>query len=279
MRETLKETLLDFEKFLLVKKGISGITIKGYKGGVKRLLKKTKTLNPSHEQIEDFILRMHEKEYSYSHIVNTSLALEWYTKYKDNPIRLGRPKKPKALIKNILTEAEVSLLIHSATNIREKAIIALLAYSAIRNSELCNLCLCDINLGENTLRVVSGKGKKDRIVNIGGECSNVVFQYLYAFPRKSEEYLFTTLRSHHRLDGHDVRKMIKKVTKRATLNKRVYPHLLRHTWAVHMLKRGASIFFVQKHLGHAFLETTLIYAFMLPSMMQNEYNRCVVSYI
>jgi len=165
----MSRELNQFEKFLLVRKGIGMVTLKGYNDSVRRLTKVLKTDEPSHEQITDYIVGMHEKKYSYSHIVNTSLAIEWYMQFIGRPIKLGRPKKPKHIIKDTLTEAEVTMLIASSKNIREKAIISLLAYSGIRNKELCELRVCDVNLGDNMLRVLEGKGKKDRLINISGD--------------------------------------------------------------------------------------------------------------
>jgi integrase len=100
------------------------------------------------------------KNYSYSHIVNTSLALEHYAKFKGIEVTLGRPRKPRRIVQNVLSESEVSRLIQAARNPREKAIIALLAYSGVRNSELRNIRRKDIDLGANHLKILGGKNKK-----------------------------------------------------------------------------------------------------------------------
>jgi len=275
----LRETLLELEKFLLVKKGISTITIAGYRGSVKRALKKFKTLEPGHDQIEDYILKMYEREYSYSHIVNTSLALEWYTKFKGNPIKLGRPKKPRTIVKDVLTEAEITLLINAAKNVRQRAVVALLAYSGLRNGELCNLRVHDVNLGDNMVRVIKGKGKRDRLINISGDCTRILLDYLREYPRQTDDYFFTTLIKHNKYKGHDLRKMVKTMAKRAGLNKRVYPHLLRHSLATNLIRRGANITLVQRQLGHSFIETTMVYIRSFPQRIQNEYNLYIPSYL
>jgi len=222
---------------------------------------------------------MYEKKYSYSHIVNTSLAIEWYMKFIGNPIELGRPKKPQHIIKDTLTEAEVTILIASTKNVRERAIISLLAYSGIRNKELCNLRVCDINLGDNMVRALDGKGKKDRLINISGDCSRIIINYLNEYRRQSDDFLFTTLRFNNQYNQSDLRKLVHVLAKRANINKRVYPHLLRHSLATNLLKRGANITLIQRQLGHVFIETTMIYLRSYPQRIQNEYNLYIPSYI
>jgi len=275
----MSRELNQFEKFLLVHKGIGMVTLKGYNDSVRRLTRALKTDEPSHEQITDYIVGMHEKKYSYSHIVNTSLAIEWYMQFTVNPIKLGRPKKPKHIIKDTLTEAEVTMLIASSKNIREKAIISLLAYSGIRNKELCELRVCDVNLGDNMLRVLEGKGKKDRLINISGDCSRILINYLNYYQRRPDDYLFTTLNKNNKYGTSDLRKLVNVLKNRAKINKRIYPHLLRHSLATNLLKRGANITLIQRQLGHVFIETTMIYLRSYPQRIQNEYNLYIPSYI
>jgi len=275
----MSRELNQFEKFLLVHKGIGMVTLKGYNDSVRRLTRALKTDEPSHEQITDYIVGMHEKKYSYSHIVNTSLAIEWYMQFTVNPIKLGRPKKPKHIIKDTLTEAEVTMLIASSKNIREKAIISLLAYSGIRNKELCELRVCDVNLGDNMLRVLEGKGKKDRLINISGDCSRILINYLNYYQRRPDDYLFTTLNKNNKYGTSDLRKLVNVLKNRAKINKRIYPHLLRHSLATNLLKRGANITLIQRQLDHVFIETTMVYLRSYPQRIQNEYNLYIPSYI
>lgn len=275
----MSKELNQFEKFLLVRKGIGMVTLKGYNDSVRRLTRALKTEEPSHEQITDYIVAMHEKRYSYSHIVNTSLAIEWYMQFTNNPIKLGRPKKPKHIIKDTLTEAEITMLISVAKNTRERAIITLLAYSGIRNKELCGLRVCDVNLGENMLRVLEGKGKKDRLINISGECSRIVINYLNEYQRRPDDYLFTTLRENKRYGTSDLRKLVNVLKNRAKINKRIYPHLLRHSLATNLLKRGANIYLIKEQLGHTFIETTEVYLRSFPIDIKHQYQMYVPSYV
>jgi len=269
----------EFVKFLLVKCGLRFITAFGYVKCIKKLIKETGEQTPTPEQTENFIFSMHERQYSYSYIHNTITAIQYYFRMNGSEITLGRQRKPKPIIKDTLTHAEIVTMFHHTKNIREKAILAVLTYSGIRNSELCNLKVQDIDLGVNTVRIIKGKGVKDGISMISSECSRIVGQYLMAFPRGQEEYLFTTLKKNNQYAGCDLRKLIKVIARRASITKRVYPHLLRHSISVLMLENGGDIFMLQKQLRHSLIETTLIYLRSIPFVAKNEYQKCVPNFV
>jgi integrase/recombinase XerD len=271
------DKLKEFGEFLLVKKGLGEITIRGYKASISVLLKRIGNYEPTEEQISDYIVWMYAKKYSFSHIVNTSLSAEWYFKFQNKELKLGRPRKPKRLIKDTLTEAEITRLISSTKNIREKAIVSLLAYSGIRNKELCDLRVCDVMLGDNMVRVIKGKGSRDRLVHISGDCSSILIEYLNNYRRNFEDSFFTSLKGKRYNEGA-LRKLIKTLSKRCDLRKRAYPHLLRHSLATNLLRRGANLNLIQRQLGHECIESTLIYLRTYPLRVQNEYNLYIPSY-
>lgn len=265
------EQLEKFGVYLLVRRGLASYTITGYQGGVRRFLNKTETIAPSIEQVENYIACMRQTNFSYNHVINTSLALERYMEFLGQPLRLGRPRKPKRTIKDTLSEAEIARLIGACKNIRERAILVLLAYSGVRAKELCNLKVSDLNSANQNLYIRGGKGNKDRIACIPPECLSIILEYLSAFTRTPEELLFTTLRRKNPYTTSDLRKLTKVVAKRAGLTKRVYPHLLRHSLATNMLNRGAAIYTIQYQLGHACMETTMIYLHPGLRRIRNEY--------
>jgi len=273
----MQETLREWGEWLLVNKGLGLVTINGYQGAIRPFLKRHNTLNPTKQQAHDHIVWMYSKEYSYSHIVNTSLSMEWYFKWQGQKLKLGRPKKPRTIIKNTLSEAEVTRILSTAKNSKERAIIAVLAYSGIRNKELCNLRVCDVNLGDNAIRVFKGKGNRDRAICISGDCARILIDYLNDYPRSEEEYLFTTYQG-NQYTGWSLRKVVNVLSDRAKTNKRVYPHLFRHSLATNLLNRGASLTTVQNQLGHVFIESTLIYAHSRPQRIQSEYQIYCPSY-
>jgi len=269
----------DFRRYLLVMKGISDITIQGYVGSLKPAFKRIKSTRPTHEEIIDYIAWMYGEEYSYGYLVSTSLALEWWTKFHNYPIKLGRPRKPRTIIKDVLTEAETTRMIASAKNIREKAIITLLAYSGVRNKELCGLRVCDINLGDNMVRVLAGKGKRDRLIHISGDCSRVMLEYLNEYQRTPEDYLFTTLARDKKYTGWALRRLTHLLSTRADIRKRVYPHLLRHSLAVNLLRRGCNLVLIQRQLGHAYISSTEIYIASFPQQVQSQYHLFIPSFL
>ncbi|MDZ4661241.1 MAG: tyrosine-type recombinase/integrase, partial [Pseudomonadota bacterium] len=222
--------------------------------------------------IKQYIGWMYDKKYSYSHLVNTSLGLEHYTRYKGQVVKLTRPKKPRRLIKDVLTESEVSRLLLAAKNIRTKAMICLLSYSGARNNELCNIKVQDVDLGGNQLTIRDGKNRQDGVINISAECTRVLIDYLRDYPREKEEFLFTTLVRKKQLTTGDLRKTLRIMALKANIGRRVFPHLLRHSLATNLLNRGASLMMIQQQLRHRFIESTMIYVFSRPVRNRSEYD-------
>lgn len=278
-RAKLQRQLKKFEEHLMVDKGVSDITASGYCRSLSIALRRMRKFCPAYEHIKEHILWMYKEKYSYSHIVNTSLAIEHYTKFKGSSVTIGRPKKPRRLIKDTLSEAEVSRIFHGTKNVREKAVACVLAYSGLRNSEVCNLRMNDLDLGQNQIRVTGGKGFKDRYVNIAAECSKVLMEYLKSFPRELEGFLFTTLRKNLPLVPADVRKLVRTLARRAGISRRVYPHLFRHSLATNLLNRGANLTMIKEQLGHVYFESTLIYAVSTPFRVKSEYEFCKPAYL
>ena len=275
----LKNQLKKFEEYLIFDHGLAKITTGGYCRSLSIALRRMRKFIPDHAKIKSHILWMHEEEYSYNHIVNTSLAIEHYTRFKGNPIKIGRPKKPRRIIKNTLSEAEVSRMLQTAKNIRERAITCLLAYSGIRNQEICNLKVEDIDVGENRVTVLGGKNNKDRLVNISSECTKVLVEYLRNFAREKGVYLFSTLVKGNRLATGDVRKIIRNLATRAKIGRRVFPHLFRHSLATNLLARGASLMMIKEQLGHEFLESSLIYIRSMMFRSKSEYDHFKPCYL
>lgn len=254
----LKEQLDAFGQFLLVDIGLSKSTINNMRKLVRKALVLWKTISPSQAQIRAYIASLHNG-YSFFHIANNCLALERYTEFLGDKMKLGRPRKPKRNPKETLTEAEIAVIIAAAKTVRERAMLTVLAYSGIRCEELCNLKVRDIDVASGLLQVIQGKGSKDRSVPIAGSCVKVVLEYLAKFPRDEGSFLFTTLRSNSRYSEWALRRMVKRVVKRTGIKKCVHPHLFRHSLATNMLMRGAHIITIQQLLGHSDIQTTMIY--------------------
>jgi integrase/recombinase XerD len=276
----LKRKLEAFADYLCARRGLAECTIGDYLGTIRRLYP-TIGLNPAHQVLDSLIVKMRKSGASYSHVVNTSLALERYTEFIGNPIRLGRPKKPKRMIRGTMSEAEITLMLAACRNIREKALLTLLAYSGLRNKELCGLKVGDMDIASQLIHVHRGKGQKDRDASITPPCAGILLEYLHRDRAGAGpgEPLFVTLQTGHTYGTQDLRKLVRVVAKRAAITKRVYPHLFRHSLATNMLIRGAHILAIKEQLGHAFVETTMVYLHAAPIAMQAQYRFFAPSYL
>lgn len=268
----------NFEMFLVIRVSLMPVTVKGYVSAVKRIIKAIGE-NPDEYSVEKFVNELYTSDYSYHHKLNTVLALERYLEFLGRPTKFGRQRKPKPIIKDTLSEAEVTKLIFNSKNNREKAIVSVLAYSGIRNQEICNLKVKDFLITQNALRIIQGKFAKDGLCEISPECSMVIMEYLNEFPHQSDEFLFTTIVRRNKMATSDIRKLIKKIGRRAEIKKRVYPHLLRHSLTANMLLRGADIISLKNQLRHQWLETTLHYANSIVFVEKNLYQKFAPSYI
>ena len=150
----------------------------------------------------------------------------------------------------------------AAHGLRDRAIIELLYASGLRISELANARLENFNFEERVVRV-TGKGNKTRLVPVGRKACEALGAYLSAErptlvkPRSGSE-IFLSERG-TKLTTARIWQIVKKHAQRAGLEKNVYPHLLRHSFATHLLENGADLRIIQEMLGHADISTTQVY--------------------
>ncbi|MDZ5038202.1 tyrosine-type recombinase/integrase [Clostridium perfringens] len=143
---------------------------------------------------------------------------------------------------------------------RNKVMIELFLCTGLRLSEMLDLKWKDINLMSGQLKVVQGKGSKDRILWINEDMLNILRNWKI---EQSNKYGVVDLvfcsRNKKRLDDKGIRKMIETYSIKAEINKHITPHTLRHTYATDLLRETKNIRLVQKALGHSDLSTTMIY--------------------
>lgn len=266
----------EFEKFLCIRKGLQPVTIKGHSKAIERIARKCVL---SKEQIDNYVFRLYQSDYSYTHKANQVKAIEYWFEFHGEIIRFARQRKPKPIIKQTLTEAEVTRLLFCCKNIREKSIMGVLAYSGIRPKELRNLKVQDFDFGSNELRVIQGKGMKDNVIYISSACAKILLEYLTIYRLNPEDLIFKTLDGLRPFNQCCLRKLIKRLAKRAGLVKRIYPYLLRHSLATTMIFRGADLLTVKAQLRHVFLETTELYIHSLGYLPKNNYERFCPAYL
>ncbi len=219
-----------------------------------------------------------KKKYSKNSLYLAVKAIKAYFKYKglDTASTLTAPKRPRQMPK-YLTEEEVKRLLDAAKdNPRDFAILSLLVYSGLRVSELCNLRLEDIDFAERVVYVRSGKGDKDRIVVISQAAVNALEEYL-STRTDDMEYLFASRKS-PQITRVQVFRIVRKYARLAGIKKNVTPHVLRHTLATTMLRRGVDIRYIQQFLGHSSVATTQIYTHVDDEMLKSVYDKVLQEY-
>ena len=197
----------------------------------------------------------------------------------NNPLREASAPKLDRRLPSFLTIKETVRLLKAPdlTNpqgLRDRAIIELIYASGLRVSELVKLNLEQINLDSGEIRVW-GKGSKERLVLIGEPAAMAISNYISEgrpklLGKKGRDALFLN-RYGRRLSERIVQMTLEKYATMAGLDKRVYPHLLRHTFATHMLDGGADLRVVQELLGHASLASTQIYTHVTKSQARKVY--------
>ncbi|MCK5255608.1 MAG: tyrosine-type recombinase/integrase, partial [Deltaproteobacteria bacterium] len=160
--------------------------------------------------------------------------------------------------------------------LRDSAFLELLYATGLRVSEIVSLSLNDINLEAGYL-IAYGKGSKERIIPIGEVSQNVIVEYLkkarpILLKNKQSPYLFTT-RSAKSITRQGFWKIIKKYASSAGTKKNITPHTLRHSFASHLLERGADLRSVQMMLGHVDISTTQIYTHVTTERLKKIHNQ------
>ena len=269
-----------FYNSLLVKHGFELITVKNYRGTVKRFVNKMGTNKPKKNKAEEYLAEMRKKDYSYSHIANTGVIVCKYMEFIGRTIEWRRPRRPNTLpTREILTEGEVARILAITNNSREKSLVSILAYCGLRNKEVCGLQVKDLDLDNNLIKVIGGKFNKDRIVPMSRECAKTLIKYIRDYEREKKKRLFRTLARGNNYNGWALRKLTKVLARRARVNKRVYPHLFRHSFISHLIDRGANLVAVQQFAGHAKIETTMLYTHLTPQRIRKEYEFHIPTYI
>ena len=166
-----------------------------------------------------------------------------------------RPRKHESLPK-VISLQEVQLIIKSTNNIKHRCIVSLLYSAGLRRNELLNLKLEDIDSNRMVITVKNGKGNKDRITILSAS----VLQDLRAYYKewKPKVYLFEGPKG-ERYSAESVLKIIKAAAQKARIRKSISPHMLRHSFATHLLENGTDLRYIQVLLGHSSTKTTEIY--------------------
>jgi integrase/recombinase XerC len=236
-----------------------------------------------------FIARLHERNYCKSTVARKLATLRSFYKFvvrrgyvANNPVAPIRTPKQEKRLPKFLDIAQIEKLFANCDTTtllgaRDRAILEMLYSTGIRVSELVALQIADIDLGSSVIRV-RGKGKRERVIPIGPGAVKAVIHYLdlrrtaLQSSKQDPDALFVNKHG-QRLSTRSVRRKLDKYLLEAGLDLSVSPHTLRHSFATHMLQRGADLRSVQEMLGHQSLSTTQIYTHLTDENVRSEYDK------
>lgn len=250
------------EKKIIVS-GKSKSTLNNYMRCIAHIALRYKTL-PSKldiEQIEDYLLMVKKRNTtaSESFFKHTVYGLRFLFRVEgrdDRAIRLPKIKRDKKL-PVVLSREEIKVLLKSPQLLKHRVLLGLLYGCGLRCMEARSLHIKDVDFERNKIHVRQGKGKKDRYVPMGSNLSRGLKAYLDAV--HPVKWLFNGKDKHEGLSQKGVQWVVREATKRTGISKQVTVHTLRHTYATHLLEEGLDIVSIKELLGHAHIETTMIY--------------------
>ncbi len=288
-------TIAEFAAFLRLERGQSPRTSEEYARDVELF---GAFLEPGHPQngsfrklsgtttsdIRRFVMElMGPRKYTASSVRRKIAALRSYFALQkregrraDNPAAdVPPPKAPKRL-PHVMSEREVGKLLRTRVagktefqRLRDIAMMELLYASGIRRAELVGLNLSDVDLDRRLMRVI-GKGNKQRTVFINQAAADAIRTYLGVRPRTADEALFLSKRR-TRMSHRQAWVIFRQFAELSGLTKHVTPHVMRHSFATHLLENGADLMTIKELLGHESLSTTQIYTNVSLEHMRRSY--------
>src|SRR5690554_3909318 len=168
------------------------------------------------------------------------------------------PKK-RFLLPEIMSESQVEQLFRADLSLKERCVVGLLYGCGLRISEVCNLSICDIDSGNKRIKVVQGKGAKDRFTLLPDYLLSLLRQY-YVASGKPAQYLSTSTQTQRAIHVRSMQLVVNSAMRKAGFESgRFTAHTLRQSFATHMLNQRNNIHVIKTLLGHSKLETTMIY--------------------
>jgi len=287
-----EDIIRSFLEFLSVEKGLSSNTLLSYQRDVKKLFRYLERMKISYLEVIDDDLSKFIQHIGRSGLSSRSLArlissLKSLYRFlvmdgvlKKSPASDLSSPKPMFSLPKYLTVREVESLLKQPNEketmgLRDKAMLELLYATGLRVSELVLLRIKDLNMKDGFL-LCKGKGGKERIVPFGNSAVEVIKEYLEKsrplLLKESTDYLFLTYRG-GAFTRQGFWKLLKHYALIAGLSSKISPHILRHTFATHLLERGADLRSVQLMLGHLQITTTQIYTHVSRDRLRRVYDK------
>lgn len=287
----MRELILKYIEEIKYEKNYSNLTIKGYLENLDSFLEYLNENNiksyddVEYQTIRDYISNLYDLNYTNKTISRYISAIRSFFKYlksnnyiEDNPCTLiSNPKLDKRLPK-YLNFDEIEKLLKAFDNnnylgIRNSLILEILYSTGIRVSEITNIKKNDISFDNKSI-VINGKGNKQRIVYFGKICLTLLEKYINnSYPilnQNNNDYLILS-KTGKKINEREIRKIVDDAASIAGIKIKISPHVLRHTFATHMLNEGADLRSVQELLGHENLSTTQVYTHLTNEKIRNVY--------
>ena len=274
----IEELLEAYFRYLVAEKNLAAYTLRNYRTDLLDFFRHLEDqaidpLTADRPAARQYLGSLRDKEIASASIARKVSTIRGFYKFlvrerkiESSPITgLVAPKREQRL-PVILRKEDLTALIEAANedtpqSIRNRAILELTYAAGIRLSEIVGLNIHNIDFDERTI-LVRGKGNKERIVLFGEPADNAIRRYLSdirsTLAQPQEEALFVN-RDGTRLSGRSIQQIVRNHALKAGLDQRVFPHLLRHSFATHLLDGGAELRVVQELLGHTSASTTQIY--------------------
>jgi integrase/recombinase XerD len=270
-----------FLNYLSVERGLSQNTIVSYRRDLQSYLdylndqEHINSLEKANkDRITNFMFMLKNKGLNTNSIARKLAAIKTFYRFlvrekilKDDPTSLLESPKLWKRIPSTLSVEEIEILIAQPDlgkrgGLRDRAILEVLYATGMRVSELVHLRLEDVNLDVGFVRCL-GKGNKERIIPLGRKAIMCLRRYIdkerpYFLKRGLSNVLFLT-RLHRRISRQSIWKMLKRYARQGRIKKEIRPHILRHSFATHLLEGGADLRSVQEMLGHSDISTTQVY--------------------
>ncbi|MFY9397945.1 MAG: tyrosine-type recombinase/integrase [Desulfomonilia bacterium] len=284
MDTDLDSLLNQYRIFLLDQKGLSPETYRAYVHDIEDLLgflRERSITVPDRMAVRSYMLRLHTR-FNRSTINRKLSAIRGFFDFAmeraglpANPFSHLRSLKKQEVLPKFLSPDEIADLIDGTLDLRDRAILELFYSTGIRVSEMESMNCSDIDTASGFI-LVMGKGSRQRRVPIGSRALSVIGEYLgsrgIADPMYSLGPLFLNTRG-KRLSSRGIRRIVEKWSERVAMSRHVSPHVIRHTFATHMLDAGADLRAIQEMLGHASLSTTQRYTHLTLDKLMDVYDK------
>ncbi len=275
----MEELLQAYFRFLRAERNLSPYTLRNYENDLRSFFRYAQEAGRDIRDIDRYLLRgylavLREQRMAPGSIVRKVSSIRSFYRFlvrdgriEHDPLAGVRGPKKGRRLPGILSSKQVLAILgavegDSPKALRDRAILELLYAAGLRLSELVALDASDVDIGERQARVL-GKGSKERIALMGKAAADALRRYLRdgrpALVRRPQERALFLNKQGGRLSARAVQIMVRRCALKAGLDERVFPHLLRHTFATHMLDGGADLRVVQELLGHASVASTQIY--------------------